>query len=435
MKNRIVLFGPGPYFKGGLANYNISLARAFDATKQWDVHLISWTQQYPALIPRDFADRSSKVDKLGSTNVSVHYITDYNRPGTWGKTVKKIKELDPVCVVFQWSIALQGLPLGFIVKRLRKETNIEVLFDLHFVIQKEQTFIDQYFTKFALKHASGFVVHAYKTVDELKQLFPKQKFDVNETGLRTISKPKSDGVPVIKLFHPVYDMFKPDPNFDQIGEKIELKLKKHVFLFFGFIRKYKGLHYCIEAFSKVAATRDDVSLLIVGESFWNTLDNTKFINRLKKSVFNLAKKVLAGNKEDETEYNPLGMIDALGLKDKVTVVNDFVPNEDVYKYFQVSDCILLFYEYATPSGVESMAYNFKKPILASRVGHFPETIVEGKNGYLANDGDTIDMALIMEKFIQSPIPEENMNEMASMFSWKIYAEAIAKPYSELPSEI
>jgi glycosyltransferase involved in cell wall biosynthesis len=428
MKKKIVLFGPGPYFKGGLANYNISLARAMDALGIWEVHLISWTQQYPALIPRDFADRKTKEDKLAGTQVQVHYITDYNKPSTWRATSDKILEINPECLVIQWSIALQGLPLGFIVSRIRKQSSIEVLFDLHFVIQKEQTFIDRFFTRFALKRAGGFVVHAGKTVDELKELFPAMRFDVNETGIRNPGAGSTSGVmPVIKLFHPVYDMFRPDPDFDTEKEKQRLGLKNHVFLFFGFIRKYKGLHYCIHAFEKLARERDDVSLLIVGESFWKTLDESKWINRFKKSVFNAAKKILAGSKENETDYNPLGMIGE-ELRDKVKVVNDFVPNEEVYRYFQVSDCILLFYEYATPSGVESMAYNFKKPILASRVGHFPETITDGENGYLAADGDEDDMARVMKAFLEKPILSENIEKMAARFSWEIYAKAISKPW-------
>lgn len=427
---KIILFGPGPYFKGGLANYNISLARAMDALSCWDeVHLISWTQQYPALIPRDFADTKTKEDKLAGTRVKLHYLTDYNRPGTWGKTVELIKEIQPLCVVIQWSIALQGLPLGFMVKRLRKETSIEVLFDLHFVVQKEQSFIDRFFTRFGLKNASGFVVHAGKTLDELREVFPEKTFVMNESGDRKAEEKQEGGfLPVIKLFHPVYDMFRPDPAFNTEAEKKKLGLRKHVFLFFGFIRKYKGLHFCLDAFAKVASKRDDVSLLIVGESFWKTLDETKFFNRVRKSAFRILRSLLSKGAEDETAYNPLSLVEKYALQDRVAIVNDFVPNEEVYRYFQVSDAILLFYEYATPSGVESMAYNFSKPILASRVGHFPETIEDGKNGYLANAADVEDMAAVMEKFLQSPVPESNMKDMAERFSWKIYAEAISKPW-------
>lgn len=434
MKKKIVLFGPGPYFKGGLSNYNISLARAMDALGIWEVHLVSWTQQYPSIVPRDFVDKSSTEDKMAGTDVKVHYLTDYNKPKTWRKTVALIKSIDPLCLVIQWSIALQGLPLGFIVRQLRKETDIEVLFDLHFVIQKEQTLIDKFFTRFALRSASSFVVHAEKTIDELKLLFPNFEFDISENGNRILGNSNIQKLPVVKLFHPVYDMFKPREDFSVEAFKDQMGLRKHVFLFFGFIRKYKGLHFCIEAFSKLASTRDDVSLLVVGESFWKTLDESKFINRFKKAIFNFAKRVLGGKGESETEYNPLVMVEDLGLKSVVKVVNDFVPNEAVYQYFQASDCILLFYEYATPSGVESMAYNFKKPILATKVGHFPETIIDGKNGYLASAGDIYDMAKIMERFIENPIPESNMAEMASRFSWKIYAEAISFPFFSKPNQ-
>ena len=56
---KIVIFGPGPQFKGGIANYTTSLAKALNKQGS-DVYIISWTQQYPSIIPRDFIDRSSK---------------------------------------------------------------------------------------------------------------------------------------------------------------------------------------------------------------------------------------------------------------------------------------------------------------------------------------------------------------------------------------
>lgn len=77
---RIVCFGPGPQFKGGIANYNTSLAKAFDASGDVEVHIVSWTQQYPAIIPRDFIDRKSRQDQLKGTGIKVHYITNYNNP-------------------------------------------------------------------------------------------------------------------------------------------------------------------------------------------------------------------------------------------------------------------------------------------------------------------------------------------------------------------
>lgn len=415
---KIVCFGPGPIFKGGISNYNTSLAKALDKLGV-ETHIVSWTQQYPAIIPRDFKDKTSKTDLLAGTNIKVQYITNYNNPLTWSETYRYIVALKPDKVIFQWSIALQGLPLSYIAKWLTKHKEIEVIFDLHFVIQKEHSALDKFFTKKALQHAQTFIAHAYKTVDELKDVFPQKVLHVSETGQR-----KSDITNVIKLYHPVYDLFKPDPNFDIAQYKQDHLLKKYVFFYFGFIRKYKGLHNAIKAFHQLSLQRDDVSFLICGESFWNTLDNSKLSTKIKTFIFGIAKKILLKKQDNEQDYNPLALIDELNLKDKVMLVNEYIPNEDVHKYFQVADCGILFYEYATPSGVESLNYNFKLPILATRVGHFPETIKEGFNGYLAEPEDINSMTSVMQKFLEHPVDRGNVEESAKDMSWENYAKAI-----------
>jgi glycosyltransferase involved in cell wall biosynthesis len=419
MNNRVVVFGPGPMFKGGIANYNTSLAKAFDKLGDVEVYIVSWTQQYPAIIPRDFIDKSSKVDQLAGTNIKVQYITNYNNPASWNDTYKLIKEINPKMVIFQWSIAVQGLPLGYIAKKISKNTDIEVVFDLHFVKQKEGSGIDKTFTKYGIKNAHTYVVHSYQTAKELEELFPAKKLNVVLENKKTAGHKT-----VIKLYHPIYDMFKVDPNFDVEEQKRQLKLKKHVFLFFGFIRKYKGLHNVIPAFAEVAKQRDDVSLLIVGESFWHTLDTSKLSTKIKQGIFGIAKKMFLKKQDDEREYNPLELIEQLGLKDKVAVVNEFVPNEAVNRYFQVSDSIVLYYLTATPSGVESISYNFKLPVLATKVGHFPETIKDGYNGYLAEAEDIQSMATAMIKSIEKPIDREHVAASSKDMSWENYAKAI-----------
>ena len=303
--DKIVVFGPGPKFKGGIANYNTSLAKALDRLNVAEIYIVSWTQQYPAIIPRDFIDRSSKADQLEGTNIKVHYLTNYNNPLSWKKTVNLIKTIGPKMVIFQWAIAIQGLPLGYIAKRLSRIKGLEVVFDLHFVIQKEGSKIDKTFTRMGIKHATSYVVHAYKTYHELQKLFPGRNFKLIVPGNKT----EGQGTRVVKLYHPVYDMFKPDPDFNIEDEKRKLGLKKHVFLFFGFIRKYKGLHDVIRAFAKVAEQRDDVSLLIVGESFWQTLDTKKLTTRIKNALFSAAKSAFLRKQDDERQYRPLELID------------------------------------------------------------------------------------------------------------------------------
>jgi len=425
MIKRIVCFGPGPLFKGGIANYNTSLAKALDALdSRIEVHIVSWTQQYPAIIPRDFIDRKSKSDQLQGTRIHVHYITNYNNPYTWYKTYKLIKNLYPDQVIFQWAIAIQGIPLSFIASKLKRHKNIEVIFDLHFVLQKEGSSIDAFLTRMAISKADTFIVHALKTANELKALFPKKEFDIVDRNKKLVNDVNLKQV--IKLYHPVYDMFKLDPVFDIQEQKRRLGLKKHVFLFFGFIRKYKGLHNVIESFAKLAKERDDVSLLIVGEAFWNTLDNKKFSTRLKSVLFGLAKKIFLRKKDDEQDYRPLDLIAKHNLGNSVVSIIDFVPNEDVHKYFQVADANILFYLTATPSGVESISYNFKLPVIATRVGHFPETIKDGYNGYLAEPNNLDSMADAMRRFIEKPINRDHVAATSSEMSWSNYAKAILK---------
>jgi glycosyltransferase involved in cell wall biosynthesis len=418
-KQVVVCFGPGPRFKGGIQNYNTSLALALDKRGDCEVHIVSWTQQYPAIIPREFVDKSSKADLLEGSNVKVHYLTNYNKPSTWRQTVRLIRELKANKVVFQWSIALQGLPLSFIAKRLQKVDGLEVVFDVHFVKQKEHSAIDRLLSKRALKFADTIIVHAKKTWEELKEVFPAKNFHYTEDGSRGNNT-------VIKLYHPIYDLFRPDANLDIEALKKEWGLKKHVFLFFGFIRRYKGLDQAIRAFAELRKQRDDVSLVIAGESFWNTLDQKKWSTKVKQVLFGWAKRILLNKKDDEREDQPLEWIQKLGIEKECYVVNRFIGNEEVHKYFQVSDAVVLFYRTATPSGIESLSYNFSLPLLATRVGHFPETIQDGFNGYLANDGDIEDMTRAMQRFLENPIPRENVRESTKMMSWENYASALMR---------
>ena len=417
----IVCFGAGPAFKGGMSNYNTSLAKAMDALPGVKVHVVSWLHQYPSIVPREFKDKVSKLDFLEGSDISIKYLLNYNDPLSWAATARYIAELNPDQVIIQWSIAIQGLPLGAMISKLKKLSDCEVILDMHFVIQKERSKIDEVLTKRGIAKADTFVVHALETYRELQQVYPGRKFHLTEDGDR------GDGTatPVIKLYHPIYDLYQPDPNFDVAAFKAEHGLRENVFLFFGFIRKYKGLHNAIEAFKLVADQRDDVSFMICGELFWNTLPDG-FVARAKSALFGAAKKIFLSGGESEQQYNPLPLIEEHGLEDRTMVVSEFIPNEDVNKYFQAADSVVLFYSRATPSGIESLSYNFNVPILATRVGHFPETIQEGKNGYMVRENTIEEMAAVMLRSLKEPIPSDNVDAFKDNLSWERYARAIVK---------
>ena len=419
---KIVVFGPGPGFKGGIANFNISLAKAFAMQEDTETHIVSWINQYPFFIPRDFNDDKSQTDLLEKKGVTVHYTMNYNRFGTWQKTYEKIVELNPDFVVFQWSNPIKAFPIGYLIRQLKANTTIRLIADLHFGNRKEYAKAVKWLTRYAIIYADAYVVHSYKTACEVKELFPDINFVLIE-GSDNLTDHTDK--PILKLYHPIYDMYAPDPNFNVIAQKNQLHLRKYVFLFFGFIAKYKGLHHALVAFAELTKIRNDVSLLIVGESTWQAPRDRKR-DRLKRMFSRKLRAQFLSQREDELHYRPLEIIDQLGIRDHVTVINEFVPNEDVYKYFQVSDASVLFYETATASGVESIAYNFKIPIVATRVGHFPESVKEGVTGYLANADDISSMTEAMLNIIEQPIPSENIETICKSMSWENYAKSIRK---------
>ena len=419
---KIVVFGPGPGFKGGIANFTISLAKAFAMQEDTETHLVSWTHQYPFFIPRDFRDDKSQADLFEKCGVTVHYTMNYNRFSTWQKTYNTIAELNPDFVIIQWSNPIQAFPVTYLIRQLKANTTIRVIADLHFGNRKEYAKTVKWLTNYAIKFTDAYVVHSYKTACELKELFPETNFDLIEDSGNVAN---TTDKPILKLYHPIYDMYASDPDFNISAQKERLHLRKYVFLFFGFIAKYKGLHHAIAAFAELAKNRNDVSLLIVGESSWQAPRDRKR-DRLKRLFSRQLRAQFVSRKEDELNYRPLELIDQLGIRDHVTVINEFVPNEDVHKYFQVSDAIVLFYESATASGVESIAYNFKIPIVATRVGHFPETVQDGKTGYLANADDVSSMCEAMLNIIEQPISYENLEMVAKSMSWDHYARSVRK---------
>jgi glycosyltransferase involved in cell wall biosynthesis len=422
MMTKIVVLGPGPGFKGGIANFNISLAKAFAIQEDTETHIVSWSNQYPFFIPRDFIDDKSRTSLLEKHGITVHYPLNYNRFGTWQKTYEMIVDLNPDFVVFQWSNPIQAFPIGYLLRQLKANTTIRVIVDLHFVNRKEYAKMVKWLTRYAIVFADAYIVHSYKTACEVKELFPADNFNLIE-GSDNVAD--NTDKPILKLYHPIYDMYTPDPVFDVTAQKEQLQLRQYVFLFFGFITKYKGLHHAIAAFAELAKTRDDVSLLIVGESSWQAPKDRKR-DRLKRLFSRKLRAQFVSQREDEQHYRPLEMIEQLEISDKVTVINEFVPNEDVHKYFQVSDAIVLFYETATSSGVESVAYNFKLPIVATRVGHFPETVKEGVTGYLANADDLASMTEALLNIIEQPISSENIETASQNMSWGSYANSIRK---------
>jgi glycosyltransferase involved in cell wall biosynthesis len=143
-----------------------------------------------------------------------------------------------------------------------------------------------------------------------------------------------------------------------------------VLLFFGYIRKYKGLDILIKAYPKILSNNPKARLLIVGEFY-----------------------------DDPKEY--LALIKNLGIENSVKVINQFVANEDVAKYYQISDVVILPYRSATQSGILNVAYGFYKPAIVTDVGGLAEFVDEGNTGFVVKPNSPEAIADGVNKFFNS----------------------------------
>ena len=93
------------------------------------------------------------------------------------------------------------------------------------------------------------------------------------------------------------------------------------------------------------------------------------------------------------------MIRKLNIEDKVKVINQFVPNEDVGKYYQAADLVILPYRSATQSGILNVAYGFHKPVVVTDVGGLAEFVDEGKTGFVVNPNSPDEIAEGVKRFL------------------------------------
>ena len=204
-------------------------------------------------------------------------------------------------------------------------------------------------------------------------------------------------------------LFSPHPMFEHFGTTIDhttacrnLKLDPEVryALFFGLIRDYKGLDTLLEAWAKFR--RKGHKLLIAGE-FYASRD--KYIDLIK----------------------------SLGLEDDIVLHDHFVPDSEVKNYFSASDCVVLPYKTATQSGVTQIAYNFRVPIIVTRVGGLSEIVPDGRVGFVT-DPNPEGVLQALERIYEGNTLErfrEAMIEERKRFSWSAMCDRIEELYHQL----
>ena len=369
MQRKIIIIGPAFPYRGGIANFNNSLAVEYKSQGA-DVKIYSFSLQYPSFL---FPGKTQYEEGEGPKDIEIIPIVNSINPFNWFKVASRIKKENPDYVIIRYWLPFMAPCLGTVAKLIRKTTKVFAITDN--VIPHEKRIGDSLLTKYFVKSSDAFLTLSSSVLDDLKQF--------------TDTKEK------IFIPHPIYDSFGDIVEKSTAKEKLGLDENGKYLLFFGFVRKYKGLDIMLEVMADKRIQDLGVKLIVAGEFY--------------------------DNKE---EY--IAQINSLNISDYVILRSDFIPEDQVKDYFCASDMITQTYRTATQSGVTQIAYHFEKPMLVTNVGGLAEIVPHNKVGYVC-DIDTKQIAdYIVEFYTENKEKEfsDNTKEEKKRFTWKVLVEGI-----------
>jgi glycosyltransferase involved in cell wall biosynthesis len=334
----ICLIAPLPPFRGGVAKYCYSLAQELE--KRHNLLLLSYKRQYPELLYGRKSQMDPDVDRNGILREfsNLSYAIDSINPLTWHSAVRHIVAFRAEMVILPWWVVYWTPMYLYLVNSLRKR-EIKVVFLCINVFEHENSRLKKLLTEATLKRADSLIVHSDQEKTEILA------FNPSATVRRHL-------LPLFR--YSASDTRRHDSSL-------------HL-LFFGFVRQYKGLDILLRA---MGILKDrDISLRIAGE-FW----------------------------DDKDEYS--GMIESLGISGKVDIIDRYLPDQEMGRFFEEADVVVLPYRRTKTSGVIATAYGFARPVLATDVGGFREVIRDGYTGKIVAPDSPGALANGIEWFIEN----------------------------------
>jgi glycosyltransferase involved in cell wall biosynthesis len=358
----IVIIGPVFPYKGGIAHDTALMCKALRKTHK--VHMLSYKLQYPKfLFKKEQKDYSNKTFFVDEVDYEINTINPFN----WIRTAKRINRIKPSVVIIPWWHPYFA-PCYWMICKLLKNT--KVLFICHNVFPHEHFPLDRFLSKVTLRNGDLFIVHSSQDEKELKTV--KASPIYRKTGV------------------PEYAIFKQkDMSVYEARKMIGIKPNDRIILFFGLVREYKGLKYLLAAMPEIRNHLNDVKLFVVGEF------------RGEKELYDR-------------------QIRELGIEDSVVLHDEYVPDDEVERYFQSSDLVVLPYITATQSGVVQIAFSFEKPVVVTNVGGLPEVVQDGITGYVVPPRDSVAISRAVCRFFDSEdhtVFKEAIHKKSSNNSW------------------
>jgi glycosyltransferase involved in cell wall biosynthesis len=364
---KVVIIGSAhPLRGGGIATFNERLARQFQQ-EGIDVTIYTFSLQYPSFL---FPGKSQYSNEPKPTDLNIKVCINSINLFNWIKVGNELKKEKPDLVIVRYWLPFMGPCLGFILRQIKKNKHTKVVCIADNIIPHEKRFGDKPFTKYFVKPVDAFITMSEKVMTDLKLFAPTK--------------------PAQLVQHPLYDNFGEKISKEEAREKLAIGNRQKVLLFFGFIRKYKGLDLLLDAIkilkdSKLPIT--NCQLLVAGEFY-----------------------------EDRKPYDE--QIENLGIKENLILHTDFIPDSEVKYYLCAADVVVQPYKNATQSGVTPLAYHFEKPMIVTNVGGLPSLVPNDKVGLIAEPNATSIAQKIEEYFIKGEahfLP--HLIEEKKKFSW------------------
>lgn len=362
---KIDIIGPSYPYRGGISHHTTMLFKHLKERNQ--VKFYSFKRQYPRFLFPGKTDRD--LSNLALKDDECLPLLDSLNPWTWITVARRIIQDHPKLTLIPWWIVFWAPQFLTIICILKIFSRTKILFICHNVIEHESNIIKVFVSKLTLGRGDYFIVQSTEERENLVKLI----------GERAIKK----------VFHPQLDVFNPRQIPKEKAKRSIGIDDEKVILFFGFVRKYKGLKYLLEAMPQILEDID-VRLLVAGE-FW----------------------------DDKDQY--LRIIRDLKLEESVTIIDKYIANENILYYFYAADIVVLPYVTVTGSGLAQLAFSFNKPVIVTRVGAFPELVIDKKTGFLVSPRNSFQIARAVKKFYQNYDESEfskNIESEKSRYSWE-----------------
>ena len=371
MAKQVVILGPAhPLRGGGMTTFNHRLCKQF-AAEGYDCCIYSFSLQYPSML---FPGTSQYTTEPAPEGIEIYSVINSIYPPNWIQIGNTLKNLRPDLIVVRFWLPFMGPALGTILRRVKKNKHTRIVAITDNVIPHEKRPGDTPFTRYFLKACDGFIAMSDKVMKDLRQ------FEATK--------------PAKIVSHPLYDNFGDPISKAEARRKLGLKEDEKIALFFGFIRKYKGLDLLLEAMQELKKDPRNIKLMVAGEFY-----------------------------EDEKEYNEL--IGKLGIADSLIMRTQFIPDSEVKYYLCAADVVVQPYRNATQSGVTPLAYHFEVPMVVTNVGGLPSLVPHDKVGLVCEPEPKAIAAAISEYFNKGEqyfLPALRMEKQK--YSWHTLVETI-----------